>query len=565
MKISALLLLLFVSFAVCHNHPRNDPCYVLGLDSSYDAVVAGSGPGGSVSARRLAEHNGRKVLQVERGPAYANCPLCAPADDGVQIAFSPGFSYTWPLEPQAYIPNHPVLFNLEAALQGGASSHNGMVWIRPDGRNYFPKYFPAGWSWETMLPYFAKTENYTFPDGFYGHGNHFDYAANYRGNNGLIQVTQLDTSYSLGFEKTWIEKTKIAWPNIPAFENSSLNNGFYGGSGVSPPEENIHGADAAGFNGIRSSAFPAYISTYPGHNLRAISLVRVNKILFTGTKVSGVQLVFVNTSGFANSSTCTVYTNNVIVSGGPFGTPKLLMLSGIGPAHALHKLGISVVVDSPQVGQNIDNQFGSALAGVPINNIAKWQAPGFTFYNIQDDPNAPNNFFLQMDVLNLPPSPDYITSLNFDLCYAQTRGNMTLASANPDDQVLLSYNFLSTANETALMTQILVKTLQMRALLNITLLSDPCTGHDCSTPTKQLNVWLAANTISPSLHWTGSAALGRVIDPNTMGVYGTTGLYVIDSSAVPATPGANTQSVTYAVAERGIQLAINDIEGCHGW
>jgi len=563
MKFYAILLLLFVSSVVS----SNDPCSVLHLKESYDAIVVGSGPGGATAARRIAEHDGRQVLLVERGPAYSSCSQCSPADDGLNVYFLPGYGYFFNIAPQAHIPGNPSFTTGDTAVQGGGSSHNGFVWIRPDGERYFSTYFPSNWNWTTLIHYYAKVENYTFPNGFYGPGNHFDYAGNYRGNQGLVQVTQLDKSYDNNFVDAWIDKSKIVWPNIYAPKNSSINNGFYGGAGVAGPEQSFHNAAPNGFGGTRSSSYSSYIETYHGSNLHSISSVRVNKILFSGTQVTGVQLVFLNTTtGNAISSTCTVATKNVVVSGGAFGTPKLLKLSGIGPRAELESFDIPVVVDSPAVGTGLDNQFAVGVNTVPPNDIPKWQAPGFLFYNVEDDPTGPNNMNVQLDVLNVaPPASEFIGSTGAALCYGESRGTVYLTSADPDDEVAVTFNFLATEHDVYVQAKVLAQTLKLIALLNQTLLSDPCADADCSTELNQLNVYLAAGAGAPSGHWVGTAGLGRVLNPHTTGVYGTTGLYVLDASALPAAPGCNTQLSTYALAEFGITLALGDIESRNGW
>jgi len=573
MKLFVPLLLVFLF--VCSASSSNDPCSVLGLAESYDVVVVGSGIGGSVAARRLAEHQGKQVLLVERGPAYTNCPLCPSADAGLDVFFLPGFGYPLNLGPQAFIPGHPNYSAGDTAVQGGASSHNGMVWIRPDGERYFSEFFPPNWNWETLIHYYAKVENYTFPYGYYGDGYNFDYARNFRGNSGLVQVTQLDTTYDNGYVNTFINKAEIVFPNIRALKNASVNNGFHGGWGVSPPEQSFHNAGTNGFGGTRSSSYSSYIQTYQGSNLRSIATVRVNHILFSDppahhegpAQVSGVELVFVNTNtGDAISSTCRVNTNNVVVSAGPFGTPKLLKLSGIGPAAELTRLGIEVVVDSPNVGVGLDNQYAVGVTTNLPDSWPAWQAPGFLFYNTYDDPHAPNNMNIQLDVLNVaPPASVYVASTPATLCYGESRGTVDLTSADPDDEVSVTFNFLATEHDIEVQAAVLAQTLQLLELTGLTVESNPCVGQDCSTPLKQLNVWLAAGAGAPSGHWSGAAAIGRVLDPLTAGVRGTARLYVLDSSALPATPGCNTQLSTYAISEFGITLVIADIEARNGW
>jgi len=319
-----------------------------------------------------------------------------------------------------------------------------------------------------------------------------------------------------------------------------------------------------GVGATRSGGYPSYIGPYGGSSLRAIAHVRVNKVLFSGTKVSGVELVFVNSSGKAISSTCQVSTQNVVVSSGVFGTPKLLKLSGVGPASELTSLGIPVVVDLATVGEDLSTQYGMSVstlgtAQTPVTG-ANWRAPGFLFYNVEDDPLAPNNFNLNVDIFPQPGSEIVEAIFGAAMCYGDARGVVNLSSANPDDEPAVTFNFLTTARDRLVTAIMLNQTLALVEKMQLQLVTNPCATGDCSTVLQQLNTYLSAGFGKPVSHWAGSAGIGRVLDPFTMGVYGTTGLYVLDSSVMPAAPGSNTQYTTYAVAERGVELVIANIE-----
>jgi len=556
--LSALLLLGVTSLVSC----SNDPCTKLGLQSSYDAIVVGSGPGGVVAARRLAEVGGGKlqVLLVERGPAYSECSQCTNPDYTIDVDVDPRFGYNFNLQPQANIIGNPVYPVNEVALQGGGSSHNGMVWIRADGPHYFNTFWPDNWNWTTLINYYAKVETYTYPNGFYGPANDFNYAANYRGQNGLIKVTQFDVTYSNGLAGDIIRAAKVVWPNIPATTNGSLNNGFYPGFGAAPPE-------SSQYNGVRSSGYPGYIGSYTGHNLHSISHVRVNKVLFSGTVVSGVELVFVNESGKANSTTCHVATNTVVVSSGLFGTPKLLKLSGVGPSRELNKLGIPVVVDAPLVGTNMDDQFGisvlcSGTAKAPITSTA-WRAPGALFYNVEDNPLLPGDIGINVDIYTL----DNVTYANtlVELVYAESKGTVLLASANPDDEPVVNPDYLASGRDRVILGEGLNQVIALAKEIGFDIAVNPCSTLDCSTINNQLNAYLSYQLGTPGDHWSGTAGIERVLDPLTMGVWDTTGLYVLDSSAFPRSPGENTQYTTYAVSEFGITLVIADHQARGKW
>jgi len=285
----------------------------------------------------------------------------------------------------------------------------------------------------------------------------------------------------------------------------------------------------------------------------------VNKILFSGTQVTGVQLVFINiTTKAANSSTCVVSTSTVISSAGAFGTPKLLKLSGVGPRAELEAHSIPVVKDSPHVGANLVDHFSIAVTAVsglttlpPVPDLY-----GQVFWNVLDSPLLPPDFSINVPVVNVGIELAIFTATRV---YAESRGTVTLASNNPDADPIVNPNYLSTLTDQLVTAAAINKTVQIVNELGLFLTSNPCASADCSTLEKLLNAWLAeTSTITPGYHFSGTAAIGTVTDPVSLRVTGTTGLYVLDASIFPLTPGENTQSTTYAVAERGIELIIQD-------
>eukprot|EP01112_Ceratiomyxa_fruticulosa_P012954 TRINITY_DN3615_c0_g2_i1.p1 TRINITY_DN3615_c0_g2~~TRINITY_DN3615_c0_g2_i1.p1 ORF type:complete len:569 (-),score=84.17 TRINITY_DN3615_c0_g2_i1:223-1929(-) len=555
---------LFCLFFVCINsHWASDsPCAVLGLDSTYDVIVVGSGPGGSVSSRRLAEYTGRfgkklKVLLVERGLPYYLCTNCQTKDAGPTAKQDLRTGKFFQSVPQVNVPGTPTFSYKDVSVQGGSTSINGMVWIRPEGIHYFNTYFPDNWDWDTMIPYFIKVENYTFPDGFYGPGNHFSYAANLRGqgNNNKITSSQTPLDIKNGFPKKLLDKVPLVWPHIsPVQYNGSMNNGYHNGVGASPGEMSVK-------NGLRQNAWINYIQTYTGSNLIKTSNVRVNKILFSGTTVTGVELVFLSQDSLlANSSKCVIYTDTVISSAGSFGTPKLLKLSGVGPRSELHSLNIPVVSNLPDVGANFDDQFGIILSFNNSNTDATYYNIGRIQWNTADNPNKPVDFFFEVDSAFFGGQ----NTVTFDslLAYTDSKGTVTLNTTNPDYPPVLNPNFLATQNDKNRLSVLLSQSLHLQRALNLTYtFADPCATNDCSTLLKQLNAFLITGHGYQGNHFTGTSALGKVVDPTNLRVYGTTGLYVVDLSIAPVAPATNTQYLTYALSERAIELVINDLEG----
>jgi len=541
----------------------NDPCSVLGLASFYDGIIVGSGPGGSVAARRLAEAKPHlQFLQAERGVSYEQCATCLNAYEPAGTNFySPLIGRIIEFVPNANIPGNPVFPMPDISIQGGGTGVEGVIWNRGDAQHYFNSFFPFGdtWNWDALVPFYEKVETYTFPDGFYGPGNHFDYAAEKRGTSGPIFVNQTQSSFYDGFTQRVIEATQAAAPGIPAYFNNSINNGNAPGIGISPLEGTYK-------NGVRYTAFTAYIGGYTGSNLRSVAHVRVNKILFEHDNVvSGVELVFVDDSHYANSSTCTVSTPLVVVSAGAFGTPKLLELSGVGPRSVLDEFGIHVVSALEAVGANLDDHFSVDIfstgpaGSIPSFGYANY---GYAVYNTEFSRFQPPNFLIDVTADGHWPAPlDPISAVVItDLIYAESKGSVTIASTDADDLPIVDGNYLSTSYDFDTQAAALQIGLEITANLGFTVQQDPCLTADCSTPGKTLLAYIPDHgTVGAA--FSGTAALGTVLYPDTLGVIGTQGLYVLDASIAPVSPAANNAGVTYAISERGVQLIIQDVWG----
>jgi len=506
-------------------------------------VVAGSGPGGSVAARRLADA-GYRVLLLERGKSYANCPACAVADE----VFDVGGTVTAllePFEPEKYIKGNPVFTGTIANVQGGGSSHNGMIWMRPNGAYYFNTFWPPGWHWDDMIPYYMKVENYTYPNRFYGPANNFNYAANLRGNSGLVGIQQMDTTYG-NLAGDTLNYAKTIWPNVPVIHNNSINNGYFPGMGISTTE-------ISNISNVRSSSWSSYIMTYTGNNLKYVNFVRANRVIFDGTTVVGIEIVEVNMSNIANSSTCVVQTDNVIVAGGVFGSPQLLQLSGIGPRRVLEPLGIPVVVDSPNVGTHYDDQYGLLSlfngVGIPI----PYRVGGLVFWNVDDDPTGGINIQVNLE------SGEGLGFGTPYLVYAESKGTVFIKSKNADVFPAVNGNYLEHPHDRYVLAHGLNQTLAYFKLMGLTPVTDPCANANCSDVYQLMDAYIAANLSEVGDHWSATVGVGRALDPATLRVYGTTGLYTLDSSIFVRSPGCHTQYTTYAVAERGIVLIKADI------
>jgi len=263
----------------------------------------------------------------------------------------------------------------------------------------------------------------------------------------------------------------------------------------------------------------------------------------------------VNASGYATSTqTCNVYATNIIVSGGTFGTPKLLQLSGVGPRSTLESLGIPVVVDSPFVGTNYDDQMGARLPIVAPNIPTPGRATGYFYWNVEDDPN------LELNIQNNLLSHAGVMGGIVYLTYAQSKGVVNISTTDADIHPSVYANYLATPRDWYVLSTGLEQNLQLVKALNWTISPDPCATGNCSTPREQLITYLTTGHYIAGNHWSATAGVGRVLDPETMAVIGASNLYVVDSSAFVRSPGCSTQWTAFAVGERGIELVLADIQ-----
>jgi len=171
--------------------------------------------------------------------------------------------------------------------------------------------------------------------------------------------------------------------------------------------------------------------------------------------------------------------------------------------------------------------------------------------------------------IDLSSSTNLLHQINFPIftCYLKSRGWVKLASSNPDVNPLIQPNFLTAQEDVVNLGLALNQSLAAFFDMGLALTVDPCASADCSTPLKLANAYLNNPniTFAPGYHPTGTAGLGNAIDPKTMEVYGTTGLYVMDGSALVRTPGQNTQNSIYALAEHGVELLIAQRESQGVW
>ncbi|MCK1756719.1 GMC family oxidoreductase N-terminal domain-containing protein [Bradyrhizobium sp. 137] len=297
------------------------------MQSEFDYIVVGSGSGGSVVASRLSDDPNLSVLLVEAGGSDKSLKIVMP---GLASSVFGDPKYDWCLtaEPDQtragqrdYMPRGKVL--------GGTSAINAMCFLRGSVED-FDDWASLGnedWGYQSVLPYFRKMERYEGGEN------------STRGNTGPQPVSFLRSAH--GMSKIFLE----ACVGHGAKHISDLNNGEYEGVGFPQVSQ---------LNGSRYSAARSFVRrAVKRKNFRLMLKAQVRRVLFENRTARGVEVI---------SGDCrTIFTarKGVVLSAGVFGSPHILMLSGIGPAAQLSRVGVDVLVDAPGVGRNLQDHAGT--------------------------------------------------------------------------------------------------------------------------------------------------------------------------------------------------------------
>jgi choline dehydrogenase-like flavoprotein len=510
----------------------------------HDYVIVGGGSAGCVLARRLSDDPNVQVLLLEAGPPDEAQEIFVPAAFAKLFRSPLDWDYLTEPEPhadgrQVYIPRGRVL--------GGSSSINAMVYIRGNRADYdgWADRGLDGWSYDDVLPYFKRAE-----DNERG-------ANEYHGVGGPVAVSD----------------SRSRNPIMDAFVEAAVDAGI-----DANPDFNGAEQDGVGLyqvtcrNGMRCSASAAYLHPIEGReNLEIRTGALATRILFEGGRAVGVEALVDGEPNVFRVS------REVIVSGGAYNSPQLLMLSGIGPAEHLRALGIEVRHDLP-VGDNLqdhpsvgftyttDEPVSLFQADTEENLVAFMQGQGpltsnvaeaGLFWRSRDDLPAPDiqfhaapAMFIEEGLVD-PPGHGY----TFGPCLVAPRsvGELRLASKDPAAKPSIRHNYLADPADVAA----LVAGLKLTARIGD---ASPLAGRyrtgTYEPPASLSDDDLAAYAREKAqtlYHPVGTCAMGSVVD-DELRVLGVEALRVVDASVMPTVPRGNTNAPTIMVAERAADL-----------
>jgi len=519
---------------------------------SYDIIVVGGGSAGCVVTRRMVDA-GHRVLLLEAGPADDSMFVKMPATF-VRVI---GTERTWMYEtvPQAHAANR-TLHIPQGRTLGGGSSVNAMVYIRGHARDYdqWAAQGCAGWGWQDVLPWFRHAECNQLLSN------------DHHGADGLFKVgaTRFHHPLSHAFIKGAQECGLPYNPDFNGPEQTGV--GFY--------QTTTH-------EGERASTAASYLKEVLGRsNLTVRTGALARKVLFEGTRAQAV--VWRDTQGGEH---VTRARREIILTAGALATPKLLMLSGVGPAAHLGELGIPVVRDLPGVGENFQDHLEVGVYGrcrEPISLAGndrglkalkhglQWKLTrtGLLSSNVVEsggfvDTRGQGRPDIQFHVLPVlvgdvdrAPLPGHGLSIN--PCYLQpaARGQLRLASPDPDTPARLDGRFLSeqadvdTLVRGVRLARRILRAPSMRKLVSEELA--PAAGAEPDDRALEDYVRARAKTV---YHPVGTCRMGADADADAvvdtrLRVRGLEGLRICDASVMPTIVSGNTNAPVVMIAER---------------
>ena len=496
-----------------------------------DVVVVGSGSAGSVIARRLADA-GADVVLLEAGEPDANPAIHDPAR--LFELWDSEQDWGYRTMPQAACAGRELHWPRGKVL-GGSSALNGMIYTRGHRSDYdgWAALGNDGWRYDDVLPVFKRSED--FDRG----------ASEYHGVGGPQRVLSR-------YEPHPVNAAVVAAAQEAGIEFNDDYNGEHL-DGVAFCQLNVKD----GRRQTTATAFLAPVSATA--RLTVLTGAQARRLVFEGGRCVGVELSHAGTVAHIRAE------REVVVSGGTIESAKLLLLSGIGPADELGRLGIDVVANLPGVGQNLHDHvlspvIYSASQTVPpavpglqqLHSQLFWRSrPGLPAPDVQ-----PLFFHLPLYLEGMEGPPDGYT-LMAGIIRPESRGSLRLASADPDAPPLLDPACLSSAvDASALVAAIeLCREIGDQDALDEWRGSELYPGRAVREP-GALRDYVRQTAITYH-HQAGTCKMGvdelAVVDPQ-LRVHGVEGLRVADASVMPQVTSGNTHAPTVMIGERAAEL-----------
>ncbi|MEO7222499.1 MAG: GMC family oxidoreductase N-terminal domain-containing protein [Devosia sp.] len=521
----------------------------------HDFIIVGAGSAGCVLANRLTA-GGADVLLLEAGGSDDHSLIRTPGTIGALEGTH--FDWGYRSVPQKHLYGRRIACPRGRVL-GGTSSLNYMVYVRGNRGDYdtWAALGNEGWSYNDVLPYFVKAEsNANFQD-------------EYHGSTGPLQVKLVEHEHTL----------------TGLFLEAAAAAGF-------PLNDDINGAEQVGFGRYqatigprgRSNTAEAYLRPVTDRdNLTVVTHALATRVAFEGTRATGVEYLAADGLHMA-------VARETILAGGSVNSPQILMLSGIGDAEELRKVGIEVRHHLPGVGKNLQDHFRVALRMEIDRPLTMFgMAPEVAAAAIDEFAASGTGIFATNHIeaggfFSCDPAETYPdTQLFFGTSFGATSadgggapdrhginfnayinrptsmGTIRLTSSHPFDPPAIDPNFLATDRDIWLSVESIRQMRRIASAEPFQTIGAKEIFPGSEAQSEEAILDYVRRTGSTTWHLSGTCKMGRdelaVVDAD-LRVHGIEGLRVVDASVMPTVPSGNTNAPTIMVAERAADLIL---------
>jgi choline dehydrogenase len=487
-----------------------------------DVVIVGAGSAGNVLAARLTDDADREVVLLEAGPDYRTVADLPPE---IRSGLRPVYTHDWGYRAETALDGR-VLDANRARIVGGCSATNAALAVRGRPADYdaWAALGCDGWSFADVLPFFRRLEH------------DYDFDGDAHGQDGPFPIRRPEPEELAPVQRAFLDACANA--GFPIVEDHNAP----GAVGAGLPPMNL-------IDGVRQSTALTYLAGARDRpNLTLRSDAMVDRVELDGTRAVGVRLA---------ESGELIEADRVLLASGAYGSPAILMRTGIGPAGHLRTVGVDPVLDRPGVGGNliehplVPNAFEARSLPRSGDRVfqAMLTAPSSTADGRYDLHVLP--LFNPPELQGDPPVFVILTSV----MTPQSRGTVRLRSADPHDAPRIDLGLLTHDADMPRMLDAVriarrvAATEPLRDLLGVQMMP----GADTSTDEALAAAVRAGCEIYQ--HPVGTCRMGAADDPDAVvdsrgSVHGVRGLSVIDASIMPSIPAANTNVPTIMIAER---------------